>query len=117
MSGAMNPQLAQAASTIALRAEAAARGLTLGRLAQAKLIESLDKHRAAKGAESLPGKTWREMHLRTRTVLVMLAAQTDGDPREVARQPWEALAESDRDSIAACARTLRRDLAGAAALF
>ncbi|MDN3544651.1 hypothetical protein QWZ02_09345 [Kinneretia asaccharophila] len=117
MSGALNPELAQAAGLIALRAEAAARGLTLGRLAQAKLLESLDKHRAAQGAESLPGKTWRLMALRTRTVLVMLAAKTDGDPREVARKPWEALDEADRDSIAACARTLRRDLADVSSLF
>lgn len=124
MSGPIPTNIAAAAGRLAEDARHAAagakladdaqrEGLTVGRLVQRRALARI----STRSAESLPGAAWREMALRTRTVLVMLAGETDGDPREVARRPWEALADSDRASIAACARTLHRDLAGAACLF
>ena len=68
-------------------------------------------------AQGLPAKTWSAMPLRTRAVLVMLGAQSMEDPREVARRPWPALSDSDRVGIAACARSIGKDLRDAACLF
>lgn len=65
----------------------------------------------------LPAKTWAFMSLRTRQVLVMLGGTSDGDPRELARRPWEALTNEDRISIAACARQMGRELQNASCLF
>lgn len=70
-----------------------------------------------KPLESLPGRTWAAMSLKTRTVLVMLASSTAGNARDLAARQWEQLTEQDRESIAACARELGRDLAGAASLY
>jgi len=68
-------------------------------------------------AQGLPARTWAAMPLRTRAVLVMLGAQSMEDPREVARRPWPALSDSDRVGIAACARSIGKDLRDAACLF
>lgn len=116
MSGPLPAVVARAASGHALRAEADAKGVTVGRLVAARFRAGLE---AGKGREpdSLPGRTWRAMSLATRTVVVMLAASTQGDPREAARQPWESFTDSDRASMAACARELGRELSGAACLF
>lgn len=67
--------------------------------------------------QGLPSKTWAQMDVRTRSVLVMLGAHSMEDPREVARRPWGSLSESDRRGISACARELGRDLKNASCLF
>lgn len=67
--------------------------------------------------QGLPSKTWAEMPIKTRTVLVMLGSTTSEDPRTVARRPWESMKEDDRVSIGACARQLGRDLTKANCLF
>lgn len=67
--------------------------------------------------QGLPSRTWAEMPMRTKAVLVMLGAKSMEDPREVARRPWGSLSESDREGIAACARELNRSLASASCLF
>lgn len=67
--------------------------------------------------QGLPAKTWAEMPIRTRAVLVMLGGTTVADPREVARRPWEALSIPDRESIAALAREMRDNLKNASCLF
>lgn len=67
--------------------------------------------------QGMPSKTWSEMPIKTRTVLVMLGSTTDEDPRTVARRPWESMPENDRVSIGACARQLGNDLKRAACLF
>jgi len=116
MSGPMTPAMAEAASAHALRAQATAAGLTVGRFVQRQAMEKLVK-RADDGAESLPGRTWRAMSLRTRSVLVMLASDHEGDARAYAGRAWEALTPGDQVSIAACARELSRDLSGSICLF
>lgn len=67
--------------------------------------------------QGLPSKTWSEMPMKTRTVLVMLGSTTSEDPRTVARRPWESIPEAERVTIGACARQLGRDLTRAACLF
>lgn len=119
MSGPMTPALAEAARVHALRAQAEAEGISVGRLiarnARAKLAARVEGD--AKAAESLPGRTWRTMSLRTRAVLVMLASDHAGDARTYAARAWEALTPADQVSIAACAREIGRDLRRASCLF
>lgn len=67
--------------------------------------------------QGLPARTWAEMPIRTKSVLVMLGAKSMEDPREVARRPWGSLSESDRDGIASVARELNRSLKNASCLF
>lgn len=118
MSGPMTPALANAALGHALRAEADAANISIGRLVQRKALAKLIKRPGESGkAESLPGRTWRDMSLRTRTVLVMLASTHDGDARDYASRAWEALDVADQVSMAACARALRDDLSASACLY
>lgn len=65
----------------------------------------------------LPQKTWADIPMRTRAVLVMLGATSMEDPREVARRPWASLSQADREGIGACAREISRNLRNAACLF
>lgn len=67
--------------------------------------------------QALPARTWSQMDIRTRSVLVMLGAASMEDPREVARRPWGSLSQKDREGIAACARQIGHDLRDAACLF
>ena len=67
--------------------------------------------------QGLPSKTWSEMPVKTRTVLVMLGSTTGEDPRTFARRPWESIPQADRVSIGATARQLGRDLGRASCLF
>ena len=67
--------------------------------------------------QGLPSRTWAEMPMRTKAVLVMLGATTMEDPREVARRPWGSLSEKDREGIAACAREMEKHLRSASCLF
>ena len=67
--------------------------------------------------QGLPSKTWADIPLRTRAVLVMLGATSMDDPREVARRPWGALSEADRVGIAAVAREMEHDLRSSVCLF
>ena len=123
MSGPMTPALADAASAHARYArdlaQAEKEGISIGRLiarnARANLAKRTEDE--ARKAESLPGRTWRRMDLRTRSVLVMLGSTHVGDPSVYAAQAWEALAPADQVGIAACARTLGRDLRRASCLF
>jgi hypothetical protein len=105
MSGALSHQLAQAAGTIALRAEAASRGLTLGHIVAERARKTLAA-REGREAETQAGRTWREMNMRTRTVLVMLASEQEGDPRSIAMQPWASFSSNDQCAMGAAARTL-----------
>lgn len=67
--------------------------------------------------QGLPSKTWAEMPIRTRAVLVMLGGTSAKDPREVARCPWDSLSLSDREGVAAVAREMRDNLKNASCLF
>lgn len=78
--------------------------------ATVKSIKPQDRH-------GLPSKTWANIPLRVRSVLVMLGANTVEDPREVARRPWGALSDDDRRGIAACAREMGQSLKNASCLF
>ena len=75
------------------------------------------KKPAVNERQGLPAKTWSDMPIRARAVLVMLGATSMGDPRETARRPWESLTRQDREGIAACARELRANLDNASCLF
>ena len=82
MSGPMTPALADAASAHALRAQATAAGLTIGRFVQREALKKLEAREGEAGKfENLPSRTWRAMGLRTRTVLVMLASSDCAAPR------------------------------------
>lgn len=116
MSGQMPKGLAAAAGAIALRAEADAKGVSIGRLVAARTRATLEA-RKGREADSLPGRTWREMPIKVRTVVVMLACAADGDPRHLAAQPWASFAGSDQCAMSACARDLARGLSNAASLF
>jgi hypothetical protein len=67
--------------------------------------------------QGLPSKTWSDIPLRVRAVLVMLGGATMENPREVARRPWGSLSDQDRQGIAAVAREMRDELKHAACLF
>jgi hypothetical protein len=67
--------------------------------------------------QGLPSKTWSDIPVRVRAVLVMLGAATMDDPREVARRSWGSLSDKDREGIAAVAREMRDELKHAACLF
>lgn len=67
--------------------------------------------------QGLPARTWAEIPLRTKSVLVMLGAKSMDDPREVARRPWGSLSDADREGIAACAKELSHSLRDAPCLF
>lgn len=116
MSGQLTPAMAGAAGGHALRAQADAAGVSIGRLIGARVRASIEG-RQGREPDSLPGRTWRAMSVPARTVVVMLAASTSGDPREAARQPWESFSDADRASMAACARDLSRELRDSACLF
>lgn len=113
MSGHMPPALQATTTAIALRAEADARGISIPRLIAQRTREALK----ARERDSLPGQTWRAIDIRTRKVLVMLAATAPGDANDLARQPWESFTDNDRASMASCARELSRELKGAACLW
>jgi hypothetical protein len=67
--------------------------------------------------ESLPGRTWSAMSPQVRTALVMLTLDTTGDPRAIARQPWESFADGDRAALAATARQFGDECKHARCLF
>lgn len=85
--------------------------------ALAKCWELVRQPVKAEDRHGLPSKTWAEIPLRTRSVLVMLGASSMEDPREVARRPWGSLSEDDRRGIAACAREIGQSLKNASCLF
>lgn len=73
--------------------------------------------RTAPERDSLPGRTWRAMAPAVRATVVMLACDAEGDPRTLALQPWESFNDGDRESMAACARMLQRELRAAECLL
>ena len=75
------------------------------------------KQGTPKDTMGLPSKTWADIPLRTRAVLVMLGATSMDDPRKVAARPWASLSNEDREGIAACAREMQHNLKNAACLF
>lgn len=118
MSKAVAEAASRHAAQAALQAEAESLGISVGRLIERNARKKLaERQKGAGSAESLPGRTWRAMDIRTRTVLVMLASESAGDPRAYAGKAWEALTAADQLSIAACARELGRDLRRATCLF
>ncbi len=118
MSGPIPTEVASAAAELAFQAEARASGLPIHQFTRRKCMERIQAAQAgAKPRQSLPARTWAAMSLRTRTVLVMLGAESDEDPRTIAAAPWESLSDADRVSIGACARALRGDLASASTLW
>lgn len=111
MSGPIPQAVAEAAHRHALHAEASARGMSVGHLiAERARNVSASKHGATK-ADTLAGQTWRAMHMRVRTLLVMLEAHdAQGDPRTVAMQPWGQFSAADQCRIGAAAREISREL-------
>ena len=100
----------------ALRAEADAASVSIGEVVR-RTVRTRIEARERPGWDSLPGRTWRAIEPAVRGVLVMLAADQQGDPHELARQPWEAFSPQDQAAIASCARSFARELKHAAALF
>lgn len=117
MSGPMQPAVAKAAGSIALLAQAKAEGVHPGKIIAANLRAVLDKRPKAEAAESLPCRTWKAIPHDIRTMLVMMAAEAPGDPRTLARQPWDSFPENDRTRMGACARDFHKALKDAAALW
>lgn len=115
----MSPGLAAAAQAHADAAQAAAQGISVRELivtrTKARIAER--SKQASREGVSLPGRTWAAIDVRTRTVLVMLGASQEGDPRRLAAQPWASFPAADQCSMAAVARQLRRQLDSAASLF
>lgn len=116
MSGPMPDDVRDAATALALKAEADARGMSVGRVIAQRLREGITK-RTRPEADSLPARVWRDMHLSSRTVLVMLCCDAKGDPRQLAMQSWDAFGDADKGAMAACARSLASDLRSAASLW
>jgi hypothetical protein len=116
MSGPMPQAVAQAATTIALRAQADAQGVHPGKIIAGNLRAMLGKRQSPE-VDSLPNRTWRELPHEIRTMLVMMAAEAPGDPRALARQPWDSFPEKDRQRMGACARDFHHALRDAAALW
>lgn len=114
----MSAAVAEAASTMALQAEAAALGITVRELVVSRARANIERRalEAAKG-QGLPARTWAEIPLRTRLVLVMLGCSDSKPAEQLCRQGWEAFGDSDRAAIAAAARELSADLKFAASLF
>ena len=116
MSGPMTPELAQAASHQVFMSNVAASGMSPGRFIAASVRAQLDGKPQTE-RDSVPGRAWRAMHPSARGVLVMLAAEAQGSPEHLARQPWESFSTSDRAAMAATARMLRGELKDEAALW
>lgn len=111
MSGPIPQAVAEAAHHHALQAEAAARGMRPGHVIAERARNVAAARRGATKADTLAGQTWRAMHPRVRTMLVMLEAQdAEGDPRAIALQPWGSFSASDQCRIGAAAREIGREL-------
>lgn len=114
MSGPIPNAVAQAANELAMQAyyrDAAARNANLARA----VVET--NRRAMKTGQSLPGRTWEAISTQVRTALVMLTLDTPGDPRTIARQPWESFSDQDRAALAATARQFHDELKHARCLW
>ena len=107
MSGAMPQALADAATGIAQHAQ----NLAIGRQIALNARENLARRQGVRAADSLAGHTWRTMHSRVRTLLVMLECQdAEGDPRTIALQPWGSFSAADQCRMGAAAREIGREL-------
>ncbi len=115
MSGQMSQALAAAAGGIALRAEAEAKGVTIGRLIAAKTRASLEAHKGAE-PDSLPGRVWRGMPQQARWLCCTMASKCD-DADRASRMPWESFSDAERASMAAFARQMQGAFSAARCLF
>lgn len=116
MSGPIPSAVAKAAHLHALRAEAGARGVSIGRLIGLRQREA--QIAKAGSADTPGGREWRGYSSQARTLLVTHAAQDySGDPRAAAMQPWGSFSDRDRAQMGAMARELAREFKDAACLF
>lgn len=114
MSGPLPTAIAQAASRAAVIAEQRASGLGWAEFMRRR---ARTYGKPATERDSLPGRTWADMHQGVRTALVMLSIDTAGEPRELARQPWDAFSDTDKAALAACARQFRHECRNAGCLW
>lgn len=111
MSGPIPQAVAEAAHLHALNAESGARGMPVGRLIAERARNVAAARQGATKADTLAGQTWRAMHSRVRTLLVMLECQdSEGDPRTIALQPWGSFSAADQCRLGAAAREIGREL-------
>lgn len=112
MSGPLPTEVARAAGELAIQAQA--RDAARNWAPRARAAATVAKR---PNVESLPGRTWEAISAQVRCALVMLSLDTAGDPRTIARQPWESFNDSDRAALAATARQFRGELVNAACLW
>jgi hypothetical protein len=108
MSGGLSPQLQQAASGAALRAEAAALGMHPAQLLKSRFLDGRERPR-----ESAAAATWRKMDPTVRTFLILATIGGDG---EAARRPWDSFSDEERSFLGSTARLFSRQLADASLL-
>ena len=73
--------------------------------------------RKGEDAQSLPARVWSQMSPAVRTAFVMLAIDTPGEPRELARQSWDSFKDGDKRALAAIARTFHAETSQAGCLW
>jgi hypothetical protein len=73
--------------------------------------------RRGEDAQSLPARVWSQMDTAVRTAFVMLAIDTPGDPREIARQAWDSFSDTDKRALAATARIFQAETKSAGCLW
>ncbi len=129
MSGAPNALTMAVAGALAQQAEMAAMvGRPTGRQREPgplaphiaerlKAVKARIAGRSDDTPQSLPVRTWASMAPAVRTALVMLALDTPGEPRELARQSWDAFSDSDKAALAAIARTFNEETRNARCLW
>lgn len=95
----------------------AGRIASAGRLAGIAQVRAVRQRIAERAAAERPewsaATVWRRMGLEARMVLVSLCVPGEGDPTREATRTWESFTHDQRAAMGACARQLRRDLAGA----
>lgn len=84
--------------------------------AEARLMAARDALCKARGDMRSPAETaWARMHEVARMLLVSLGTERE-DARSASLLPWFSFAPEERDAMAAQARQIARDMAGAGAL-
>ncbi|MDN3923303.1 hypothetical protein [Roseateles violae] len=123
MSGGLSPALSRAALMhagaalgVALRAEAAAKGVSIGQAARNRYLSGRKAAEAVPETDSLPGRIWRAMPLQARWLTCVRATER-ADADAAARLPWESFTSSEQVTMSAFARSMQRAFADAGSLF
>lgn len=110
MSGAMSPELREAANRHAFKAAAA----KWAPIAAQRVIAGAAEKANRPEVRSLPARTWAAIDASVRGLFIMATLDRQGDPATLARLPWESFTEKERQELGAMARLFEREISGRA---